>query len=124
MSEPPATTAADDYGLQDMVRIMDVASELRKERETVQRELNREVTRERLRERLLASAKVAGEQLSPEEVDAAIDRYYERLHTFAEPPRGLSVMLAHAYIRRAQNAKVAAVIVGIGIVLWLVWYVF
>jgi hypothetical protein len=124
MSEPSSANAGDSYGLQDMVRIMDVASALRKERESVERAFNREVTREQLRERLLASAKVTGEQLSPEEVDAAIEQYYDRLYTFAEPPRGLRVMLARAYIRRGQIAKFAAVVVGIGIVLWLVWFLF
>ena len=81
---------------------MDVASTLRKEREMVTRELNLPETKEQLRQRLLAAADVTGECVSVGEVDAAIELYFDNLHTFREPSPGIQLTLARCYVRRGS----------------------
>jgi hypothetical protein len=83
-----------------MLRIMDVATALRQDRELVEEQLNLPELQARLRERMLAAAKVTGEDVTPEEVDAAIATYYASLHTFQEPKASFRVFLAHVWISR------------------------
>jgi hypothetical protein len=107
-----------ELSLSEMMRVMDVASELRRERQVVERVLAIDEMKERLRERLLAAARVAGEPLTPSEVDAAVEQYYANLHAYREPKRSLSWLLAHAYIRRGRIAFLALAGVGVGLVSW------
>ncbi len=111
-----AEVAQPSLSLEDMSRIMEVASTLRKERTTAQKQLNLDETKALLRQKLLETTKVTGERLTPAEVDLAIEQYYDNLHTFAEPPQSFSLMLAHLYVRRAMLLKwllVAAAIVAL-----------
>jgi hypothetical protein len=104
----------------EMLRIMDVATTLRLDRELVEEQLNFEDLKARLKERMLAASKVTGESVTPEEVDAAIDRYYANLYTFHEPKMSFAVAMAHAWVRRGP-------ILGWGFVLTLaalVWVIF
>ncbi|MCA9078917.1 MAG: hypothetical protein KDA58_00100 [Planctomycetaceae bacterium] len=110
-----------DLSLQEMLKIMDVARELRQDRELVQRELSHEETVARLRERLLASTSVTGESATPAEVDAAIELYFDNLHTYQDPPLSLSVLLAHLYIRRWM---VGILLAGLLLVVGLSWGLF
>jgi Family of unknown function (DUF6384) len=111
--------AQPDLSLQDMTRIMEVASTLRKERDSAQQQLNLDDTKALLRERLLETTKVTGELLSPAEVERAVEQYYDNLHTFVDPPWSFSVMLAQLYVRRALLLKwllaVAAIVALIAI---------
>ena len=88
--------------LNEMLRVMDVATELRKQRESVEKELAIDETRQMLRERLLAATRITGERVSETEVDTAIAQYYSTLYTFREPPASLDLRLAQAYVRRGQ----------------------
>jgi hypothetical protein len=84
------------------MRIMDVATALRERRETVERELNRDELKMELRDKLMSAAAVVGEQVTPEEVEIAVDRYFDTMYSYQEPTRGLSIMLAHLYLRRGR----------------------
>jgi len=86
--------------IQEMLRIMDVASEFRQQRDRADREFRVDEQRDALRDKLMQAAAVTGEELTVEQLDAAIDWYYEHLHSFKMPPFGLSMFMAHAYIRR------------------------
>ena len=86
--------------LAEMMRIMDVATALRREREKAEDELDFDETRKRLRKRLLNAAAATGEKVTPEEVEVAIDRYFDELYTYEEPRRGLKMLLARLYVRR------------------------
>lgn len=83
-----------------MLRIMDVASALRRERETAEAQLDAATARARLRDRLLATAAAAGEAVTPAEVDAAIAHYFAEQHRYADPPNGLKNFLAHCWVQR------------------------
>ncbi len=104
--------------LPELIRIMDVATTLRKEQEVVEEQLNIDQIKVRLRERLLEAAQVAGEPITAEQIDAAIENYYDKLHEFEEPPWSFSVLMAHLYVRRVTITKW---IVGIAGVLALTW---
>lgn len=111
-------TAPEDLSLHEMLRVMDVARTLRKEQETIEREFNRSETVAILREKLLASAEIMGDEVTPEEVDAAIDLYFDNLHTFREPPPGLSSWLAHTYIWRGRIVLSTCVLLFLGVFGW------
>lgn len=95
----PAPTPA-DASMHDMLRIMDVASALRRERETAEAQLDAATAKARLRDRLLATAEAAGEPVTPAEVDAAIAHYFAEQHRYADPPNGLKNFLAHCWVQR------------------------
>lgn len=104
MSQPETVSqpgnTAESLSLAETLRIMDVASALRRERELAKRALDADQVQEQLRARLQAAATVTGEAVTTAEIDAAIDHYYANLHAFREPARNLSWCLAHLYIRR------------------------
>lgn len=105
--------------LPELIRIMDVATTLRKEHEIVEEQLNFDQIKLRLRERLLEAAKVAGDPVTAEQIDTAIENYYDKLHEFEEPKFSFSVLLAHIYVRRYTILTWA---VGIAAaVTWWVW---
>ena len=95
-TSPPQIT------LDEMLRVMDVATELRKQRETVEKEFAVDETKQMLRERLLAATSVTGERVSEVEVDTAISQYFDTLYTYREPPASFNKTLAHLYVRRGQ----------------------
>lgn len=121
MSTASAPNSPDSLSVPEMLRIMDVASALRRDRELVEEQLNAETLRQRLRARLLEAAKVAGDEVTPEEVDAAIEHYYAGQHTFKEPPPSLSRFLAHVYVRRDQ---IVNVVVPATLATLLIWWLF
>lgn len=86
--------------MHDMLRIMDVASALRRERETAEAQLDVDVAKARLRERLLATAAAAGETVTAAEVDAAIASYFARQHRYADPPPSWRRLRAHLWVSR------------------------
>lgn len=131
MSDPPQTQSqtataelprkddrSDGMSLPEMLRIMDVATELRKDRELVDQQLGLEEVKAKLRDRLIEAAKVTGETVTVEEVDAAIDRYYQQLYTFHEPSPGVQVALAHVYVRRWSIAKWGGSLVALSLLIW------
>lgn len=97
---PTATPPTADASLHDMLRIMDVASALRRERETAEAVLDADTAKRKLRERLLATAAAAGEAVTPAEVDAAIDQYFREQHEYRDPPAGWGMFWAKAWVMR------------------------
>jgi hypothetical protein len=110
-----------DVSLGEMLRIMDVARTVRREREQVEQQFSQDELRARLRDRLLASSEITGDVPSPEEVDAAIKLYFDNLHMYRDPPPGLSVWLAHLYVRRNMFATLLAVVLLAGAAVWSLW---
>lgn len=107
--------------MQDMLRIMDVASTLRRGRESAEAQLDVATAKERLRERLLATAAAAGETVTPAEVDAAIERYFATQHTYADPPPSWRRFWAHLWVLR-RGCLTLLILFGIvvGGSIWLV----
>lgn len=98
-------TPTQQLTLEETLRIMDVATTLRKEQSIVHQQLNIEQTKAMLRERLLDAAKITGENLTLEQVDLAIEHYYDKLHVFEEPKWSLELVAAHLYVMRGTLVK-------------------
>jgi hypothetical protein len=107
-----------DPDLGEMLKILDAASAMRRERELVAEQLSADEYHARLRERLLEAAKATGDPVKPEEVDAAIRLYFERLHAYSDPPMSLAVVLAHAYVRRGAILAWTVGILAAGFCFW------
>lgn len=110
---------APSMSVDEMLRVMDVATELRRQRETVEKEFAVDETKRLLRERLLAVTSITGEVITDEEIDAAINQYFSTLYKFKEPPPSFEKTLAHAYVRRGQlsvTLLIVLVLAGVG------WY--
>lgn len=86
--------------LPELLRIMDVATALRQEREKAAAHLDFEQTKAALRQRLRATADTLGDTVSDAEIEAAINRYFGQLYEFKEPAPGMQRFLAHVWIRR------------------------
>jgi hypothetical protein len=112
---------ADALSLPEMLRIMDVATTLRLDRELVEEQLNFDELKKRLRARMIEAAQVTGEEVTPEEVDAAIDRYYSQMHAFKEPPWSFQLALAHLYVRRHEIARAGGLLL---VALAAFWWLF
>jgi hypothetical protein len=115
MPETPANVP-----LGEMLRIMDVARTLRQEREIAQEQFNREEARQLLRKRLQASTEITGNQVTEAEIDAAIEAYFNNLHTYRDPPWGIQVFLAHVYVRRVPVFVALMILAVLLAALWLV----
>jgi hypothetical protein len=109
---------AEPMGVSEVLRVMDVATAIRQDRELVEEQLDLDALKARLRDRMIAAAKVTGEEVTPEEVDAAIAQYYNSLHTFQEPPPGFAVTLAHLWVRRWPLARLGALAVVAAALVW------
>ena len=72
-------------------------------------------------QRLLSAAEVTGERVTPEEVDVAIERYYDSLYAYSEPPPGVGTVLAHAYVRRRMIAAIVVPLVMVAVLGWLLF---
>ena len=97
---PLASSDKTDLSLGEMLQVLDVARMLRREQNLAEAELNHRERVVSLRERLLAAAEAAGDRVTAEEVEAAIEIYFKNLHKYADPPWSVSLLLAHLYIRR------------------------
>jgi len=113
-------TPTQQLTLEETLRIMDVATTLRKEQSVVEQQLNIEETKAMLRERLLAAAQVTGERLTEQQVDIAIEHYYDKLHVFEPPKWSLSLAMAHLYVMRGTIVKwVVTIGATAGLLSWL-----
>lgn len=116
-----STGEAASLSLPEMLRVLEVARQMREDRQTAEVALRRDEVRTQIRRKLIESAKVTGEQVSDAEVDAAIDQYFDTMHVLKEPKFGFESMLAHLYVMRRRVAAVAA---ASTIALAIGWYAF
>ena len=107
--------------LDEILNIMDVASEIRKQQSLVEREFEIDQTRAQLREKLHQTAAVTGESITNEQIEAAIDWYFDHLHTFKPPQWGLGLLLAHIYIRRTQIGIALGALLVLAIIYWTLY---
>ena len=107
--------------LEETLRVMDVARELRQQRETAEEMFRRDDIRTNLREKLLRTARLSGDEVTAAEIDAAIDQYMENLHTYEDPAPGLNNFVAHCWIWRDRILMGAA---SLAVVAGGLWYFF
>ncbi len=105
----------EDLSLNEMLRVMEVARELRRDRETAEEMFRRDDVRAELRTKLMRSAQLAGDRVTEAEVDVAIEHYFATLHTYEDPKPGIKRTLAHVWVwRKRIAAGVAAVAITLG----------
>ncbi|MBI5148340.1 hypothetical protein HZA33_01545 [Candidatus Pacearchaeota archaeon] len=97
-----ATETKPETDINSLLRMMDVASALRKQREEVEKQLNIDEIKADLRKRILDTAAVTGEKLTEAEVDTAISNYLSGLYSFKEPKHNFAYKLASKYVDRAR----------------------
>ena len=86
--------------LQETLRVMDVAREMRNQRETAEEMFRSDDIRRELREKLMRTARVSGDNVTEAEIDAAIQQYMDKLHTYSPPASGFKNFVAHCWIWR------------------------
>ena len=108
-AQAPTAKAKDvaDLSLHEMLRVMDVARELRNDREMAERALARDDVRRALREKLMRTAELSGDRVTEQEIDAAIETYFANRHQYEDPKFSPSVFLAHLWVRRRMILAVA-----------------
>ncbi len=105
----------EDLTIAETLRVLDVAREMRDQRETAEEMFRRDDVRAQLREKLMRTAQVSGDRVTEAEIDAAIAQYMDTVHTYSDPPAGMQNFLAHCWIWRGRIAfglASAAALVG------------
>lgn len=95
--------------------MMDVARELRDQRQTAEEMFRRDDLRLKLRDKLIRTARLSGDQVTEEEIDLAIAQYFDSLHVYNDPEGGLTNFLAHCWVWRGRilaGAAAVATLVG------------
>lgn len=88
--------------LQETLRVMDVARELRNQRQLAEEMFRRDDIRKSLRDKLVRTARLSGDDVTEAEIDAAIEQYMDTLHVYQDPPAGLKRFLAHCWVWRSR----------------------
>ena len=111
-----------DMSIEEVMRVMDVASTMRREQEVVEREFNLETSKQLLRDKLKSTAQLTGEPLTHEQIEAAVNWYYDRQHEYKEPAKNLTWYLAHLYVARVTIISFAAPIILTAAAIWGFWF--
>lgn len=107
----------EDMTIAETLRVMDVAREMREQRESAEEMFRHDEVRVRLREKLMRTAALSGDRVTEVEIDAAINQYLAGRHVYQGPPQGFRTFLAHCWINRYQ---IAVATVGLGAALsWM-----
>ncbi|MGB7343742.1 MAG: DUF6384 family protein [Pirellulaceae bacterium] len=107
--------------LQETLRVMDVAREMRQQRETAEEMFRRDDIRKNLRDKLVRTARMSGDDVTEAEIDAAISQYMQTLHTYEDPAPGMSNFMAHCWIWRDRIMFGAA---SLAVAAGGLWYLF
>ena len=113
---PPSSTAdrielpGENLTLQETLRVMDVAREMREQRETAEEMFRRDDIRKNLRDKLMRTARMSGDNVTEAEIDAAIQQYMDNLHSYEDPKSGFNNFVAHCWIWRDRILMGAAAV--------------
>ena len=98
----PVRLPGEELSLQETLRVLDVAREMRQQRETAEEMFRRDDVRYRLREKLLRTARMSGDTVTEAEIDAAIDQYLDNVHSYSDPEPGFKNFVAHCWVWRGR----------------------
>ena len=122
VSTPAPSIPDANLSLHEMLQIMDVARAIKEEQLTVEQQFRIEETRAKIRERLIASAKVAGDNVTDAEVDTAIQLYFDNLHLYRDPPWGFNRLWAQLYVWRVRVVGALALSGALGVGVWIAFF--
>jgi hypothetical protein len=90
----------------DVVAAVDsIATEVRRDREYIEYELDFDKQRADVKRRIIDAAEVRGEQFTTQDVETATDLFFQKQFRFVEPQRGLVKKFAEAYTDRVRIGK-------------------
>ncbi|MEM0924689.1 MAG: DUF6384 family protein [Planctomycetota bacterium] len=112
---------APELSLQETLRVMDVAREMRDQRQLAEEMFRRDDLRAALRDKLMRTANMMGDDVTEAEIEAAIAQYLETQHVYADPPSGLRSVIAHCWVWRNRILWSAA---GLALAGGGLWYFF
>lgn len=101
--------------------MMDVAREMRDQRQMAEEMFRRDDLRSALRDKLMRTARLSGDDVTEAEIDAAINQYMETLHTYRDPAPSFKKFMAHCWIWRNRILWSMA---GLGAAAGGLWYFF
>ncbi|MGB0761154.1 MAG: DUF6384 family protein [Rubripirellula sp.] len=111
----------ESLSLQETLRVMDVAREMRDQRETAEEMFRRDDLRTQLRDKLVRTARMSGDNVTEEEIELAIEQFFESVHSYQDPQPGMKSLLAHCWVWRGRLALAAAALTT---VLGGLWFMF
>jgi len=111
----------ENLSLNEMLRVMDVAREMSRNRGVAVEMFRRDEVRVELREKLMRSAQLAGDRVTAAEVDAAIEQYFATLNSYSDPKPSFTRVAAHAWVWRK---RIAACVAAVAITLGGTYYLF
>ena len=100
---------------------MDVARELRDRRVTAEEMFRHDDLRASLREKLIQTARLSGDDVTEAEIDEAIRRHLETLHTYRDPRPGLNSFLAHCWVWRGRILAGATAVAALAASVWFLF---
>ena len=107
----------ENLSLQETLRVMDVAREMRDQRETAEEMFRRDDLRTQLRDKLVRTARMSGDDVTEAEIELAIEQFFESVHSYEDPQPGFQSLLAHCWVYRGRlmlaTAAVATVVGGL-----------
>jgi len=92
----------ESLSLQETLRVMDVAREMRDQRETAEEMFRRADLRLQLRDKLVRTARMSGDNVTEAEIELAIEQFFESVHSYEDPKPGMKSFLAHCWIWRGR----------------------
>jgi len=110
-----------DLTLEETLRVMDVAREMRDQREQAEEMFRQDDIRTALREKLMRTARMSGDNVTEAEIDAAIRQYLETLHTYEAPKAGFKNFMAHCWVWRD---RILWSLAGVATTAGGLWYFF
>lgn len=111
----------EDLSLEETLRVMDVAREMRQQRETAEEMFRRDDLRAKLRDKLVRTAQMSGDNVTEAEIEAAIGQYFETLHTYQDPDSAWDNFVAHCWVWRG---RIFAGAVSLAAIAGSVWFLF
>ncbi|QDS96588.1 hypothetical protein FF011L_54000 [Roseimaritima multifibrata] len=112
----------ENLSLNEMLRVMDVAREMGRDRATAEKMFQQEGVRAQIREKLLRSARLSGDQVTEAEIDAAIDQYFAGLNVYQDPPLNFNKMLAYAWIWSRYLTAAAGAVAAMVAMIWFLFF--
>lgn len=107
--------------LQETLRVMDVAREMRDQRETAEEMFRRDDLRAQLRDKLVRTAHMSGDNVTEAEIELAIEQFFDSVHSYQDPQPGMNSFLAHCWVWRGRLTLAAT---AFTMVLGGLWFLF
>lgn len=107
--------------LEETLRVMDVAREMRERRETAEEMFRRDDLRTQLRDKLMRTARMSGDNVNEAEIEAAIAQYFDTLHTYEDPEPGFKRFMAHCWVWRGRILAGAATVAAVAGSFWFLF---